>query len=419
MRAVILSIGSELVTGLRLDTHSAEIAKVLTAIGIDVLRHETIDDDAPAIARAFRAAGEGADLIVATGGLGPTLDDCTREALAEAMGVPLVENAQALAHLEAWAKSRGRVLSPSNLRQAMAPRGADILPNPVGTAVGLVARVGRAQVYVMPGVPIEMRTMLADHVVPRLRRAGGGRVTVVRTVRTYGVPESIVGERLADLMAPGRRPHVGTAVHGGLIDIHIYATGEPAEVAAALEADAARVRERMGPAVFGEGDDRLENAVAALLAARRRTIALAESCTGGLVAAKLVNVPGMSDHLLEAVVAYANTSKVRTLGVAEGLIRAHGAVSEAVVRAMAEGARARAGADLAIGVTGIAGPGGGTPDKPVGTVWFALADEGGTVAAREVFTGDRALIRERAANYALNMLRLRLLEGDGTTAGRG
>jgi nicotinamide-nucleotide amidase len=411
VRAVILSIGAELVSGLRLDTHSADISRALTAIGIEVVRHETVDDGAADIEKALRSAVAEADLVVATGGLGPTLDDCTREALAAAAGAALDESTEAREHLVAWAKAHGRVLSQSNFRQALLPRGARAIPNPIGTALGIEARVGSALVLVMPGVPAEMTQMLRDEVLPRLRQAAPGRATIIRTVRTYGVPESIVGEKLADLMAPKRRPHVGTAVHGGMIDVHIYATGAPAEIAPLLDADAAAVRQRLGDAVFGEGAERLEDAVAGLLAKRRATIAVAESCTGGLVAAKLVNVPGISEFLLEGVVAYANESKVRTLGVAEDLIKAHGAVSEQVVRAMAEGVRARNRATISLGVTGIAGPGGGTAGKPVGLVWFAVADEKGTVAAKEIFSGDRALIRERAANYALNMLRLRLLEG--------
>ena len=410
MRAIILSIGTELVSGLGLDTHARDIARALTAVGIDVVRHVTVDDVERDIEAALRAAYAEADVVVATGGLGPTLDDCTREALAAVLGAPLEEDAGARAHLEAWAKARGRTLSPSNLRQALLPRGARTIANPVGTALGLDARVGRARVFCVPGVPAEMARMLGEEVLPQLGGAAGGRVTLIRTVRTHGAAESIVGERLADLMAPGRRPHVGTAVHGGRIDIHIYATGRRDEVLRLLDADAADVRRRLGDAVYGEDEDRLETAVAALLAARRAKIALAESCTGGLVAAKLVAVPGISAHLLEGVVCYADESKVRTVGVPEELIRAHGAVSEPVACAMAEGIRARNRATVGLGVTGIAGPGGGTPEKPVGLVWFAVADAAGIGAAREIFTGDRALVRERAANYALNMLRLRLMK---------
>lgn len=410
MRAIILSIGTELVSGLGLDTHARDIARALTAVGIDVVRHVTVDDVERDIEAALRAACAEADVVVATGGLGPTLDDCTREALAAVLGAPLEEDAGARAHLEAWAKARGRTLSPSNLRQALLPRGARTIANPVGTALGLDARVGRARVFCVPGVPAEMARMLGEEVLPQLGGAAGGRVTLIRTVRTHGAAESIVGERLADLMAPGRRPHVGTAVHGGRIDIHIYATGRRDEVLRLLDADAADVRRRLGDAVYGEDEDRLETAVAALLAARRAKIALAESCTGGLVAAKLVAVPGISAHLLEGVVCYADESKVRTVGVPEELIRAHGAVSEPVACAMAEGIRARNRATVGLGVTGIAGPGGGTPEKPVGLVWFAVADAAGIGAAREIFTGDRALVRERAANYALNMLRLRLMK---------
>ena len=326
-------------------------------------------------------------------------------------GVPLDESAEAREHLAAWAKARGRTLSQSNFRQALLPRGAKTIPNPVGTALGVEARVGKALVFVMPGVPAEMAQMLRDEVLPRVRRAAPGRAGAVRSVRTYGLPESIVGEKLADLMAPKRRPHVGTAVRGGMIDVHIHATGAPEEVAPLLEADVAAVRQRLGDAVFGEGEERLEDAVAALLARRRARLALAESCTGGLVAAKLVNVPGISEFLLEGVVCYANASKVRTVGVPEGLIREHGAVSEPVARAMAEGIRARNRASVGLGVTGVAGPAGGTAEKPVGLVWVAVADQEGTAAAKEIFSGDRALIRERAANHALNMLRLRLLQG--------
>jgi nicotinamide-nucleotide amidase len=410
VRAVILSIGRELVSGLTLDRHAQAISSALIALGVQVLRHLTLNDDVDAIAEAFRAAGADADLVVATGGLGPTLDDCTRDALARAMGVPLEESAAAREHLYAWAKARGRVLSQSNLVQTRLPRGAATLPNPVGTALGIEARLGGARVFVMPGVPTEMHQMLADEVLPRLASAQGARVTRVRTVRTFGLPESQLGERLADLMAPRRHPQVGTAVHGGMIDVHIYATGAPPEVDRLLEIDARAVRERLGASVFAEGDEHMEDAVAGLLAGRRATVAVAESCTGGLIAAKLVNVPGISRWLLEGVVAYSNASKVRTLGVPEDLIGRHGAVSEEVARAMAEGIRRRSGADFALGVTGIAGPEGGTAEKPVGTVWTALADAAATQAAREVFTGDRALVRERAANYALNMLRLRLIE---------
>ena len=408
MNAVILSIGTELVRGLRRDTHAADIARAVGALGIDVVRHETVDDAARAVAAAVRRAAGEADVVIATGGLGPTRDDCTRHGLAEAMDAALAEHPDAMAHLEAWAESRGKRISESNRVQALLPEGAEPLPNPVGTAPGIAARLGEAQVFCLPGVAGEMRTMLQATVLPRLRAAAPGRVTRVRTVRTFGLPESEVGERLSDLMAAGRPTRLGTACHAGVIDVHVHASGPADEVDRLLEADVAVVRERLGDAVFGEGGRTMEAAVADRLKAAAATVALAESCTGGLVAARLVGVPGMSDHLLEAVVAYANASKVETLGVAESLLATHGAVSEPVARAMAEGVRDRAGADLALAVTGIAGPGGGTPEKPVGTVWFALADAADTRAVHERLPGDRALVRERAALYALNLLRLRL-----------
>ncbi|HET6442144.1 MAG TPA: nicotinamide-nucleotide amidohydrolase family protein [Phycisphaerae bacterium] len=386
MRAVILSIGSELVTGLAMDTHSAEIARALGSLGVAVVRHETLDDDVAEIAVGFVAAAGDADLVIATGGLGPTSDDLTRDGLAQAIGVPLETNPEALAMLEA-------------------------LPNPMGTAPGILARLDKARVFCLPGVPVEMRRMLEDQVLPRIKEPGAGRVARVRTVRTFGSPESVVGERLADLMAPGRRPRVATAVHSGVIDVHIHASGSADEVDRLLEADAAEVKRRLEAVVFGEGADGMEDAVAAILAQRGATLAVAESCTGGLVAARLVDVPGMSEHLVEGIVAYSNASKVRLLGVPKEIIEQHGAVSEPVVRAMAEGVRAASGADVGVAVTGIAGPSGGTPDKPVGTAWFAVTDGAGTHAARELFVGDRATIRARAAVYALNLVRLRLSGG--------
>jgi nicotinamide-nucleotide amidase len=409
VRAVALSIGSELVTGLVLDTHAAAIAQALAARGIPVVRHETLDDDAAAIAAAFRRAAADADLVIATGGLGPTLDDLTRDALADAMAAPLEEHADARRHLEAWAAARGRKIGPSNYRQVLLPKGAEPLPNPVGTAPGIRATLAGAQVFCLPGVPGEMRRMLSDQVLPRLAAAGEGHVALVRTVRTFGLPESVLGEKIADLMAAGRRPRVATAVRGGIIDVHIHASGPRDEVARLLAADADEVRRRLGPIVFAEGADEIETVVARLLERRRATLAVAESCTGGLVAAKLVSVPGISAWLVEAVVAYANESKVRRLGVPEDLIARHGAVSEPVARAMAEGARRGSGADVAIALTGIAGPAGGTTEKPVGTVWFALAHAGGAETAHYVFLGDRGQVRERAANFALDMLRRHLL----------
>jgi len=408
VRAVVLSIGSELVSGLTADTHARDIARALAGIGIPVVRFEVLDDALEPLAAAFTRAARDADLIVATGGLGPTEDDLTRDALARAMGVETEAHPAALEQLEVWSRRHRRVMSASNRRQAMLPRGAKPLANPVGTAPGVEVLLGRTRVFCMPGVPCEMRVMLEGHVLPVLRAIQGGRVARVRTVRTFGMPESVLGEKISDLMARGRRPAVATAVHGGLIDVHLHAAGEAAEVDALLAADAAEVRRRLGAAVFGEGVEQLEDAVASLLGARHKKLALAESCTGGLVAAKLVNVPGISAHLVEAVVAYANEAKVRRLGVPEALIREHGAVSEPVARAMAEGLKKQTGADLTLAVTGLAGPEGGTEEKPVGTVWFALADEAGTETERVIFAGDRMQIRDRAANDALNRLRLRL-----------
>ena len=411
MQAIILSIGSELVSGLRLDTHAADIARALGSVGVDVVRHETLDDAPDSIAAALKRAAADADVVLATGGLGPTPDDRTRDGLAQAMGVPLEPHPAARAALEAWGGRRGRAPSPSNLRQADLPHGAVPLANPVGSAPGIEAPLDGARVFCLPGVPVEMGRMLEGEVLPRLAAAGAECVRLVRTVRTIGLPESAIGERLADLMALGRRPRVATAVHAGLIDVHVHAAGPRGEVERLLAADAATIGERLGAAAFGEGETSLEEVVARLLAERHRTVAVAESCTGGLVAARLVNVPGMSEWLIEGVVVYSNAAKVRALGVSDELIASEGAVTEAVARAMAEGVCVRTGADVGVSVTGIAGPDGGTPEKPVGTVCFGVAIGAETTTARRVFSGDRGEVRERAANCALNLLRLRLQGG--------
>ncbi|MFA7158421.1 MAG: competence/damage-inducible protein A [Kiritimatiellia bacterium] len=417
MRAIILSIGDELILGQVTDTNAGWLSARLVEHGIVPEYHETVADDLNAIVASVRRAASGAGLVLITGGLGPTKDDLSREALARVLKVPLVLHKPSLAALREFFKKRGRVMSESNSIQAMFPRGARVLDNPVGTAPGFSARVGKATVAVMPGVPREMQFMFARHVVPMLRKKVAGAVLTAR-INAFGIGESVVGERLGELMRRDRNPLVGTTASGAVISIRIRGEFKDKRAGArAMRQTAAEVRRRIDNYIFSEGDDTISDAVGKLLAARRKTLATAESCTAGLLGAMITETPGSSRYYAGGWIVYSNAMKTACLGVPAALIRRHGAVSEAVAREMAEGALKKVRADYALAITGIAGPGGATPAKEVGTVWIALArgSQGrSAVASAEkfMFPGERALVRERAAKAALNMLRLHLTVKD-------
>jgi len=312
MNAHILSIGNELTLGQTVDTNAAWLAQQFAAVGILCSRHIGVADDRAVIAREISAAAKETDLLLISGGLGPTPDDLTREALADAMGVELLLRPECLVQIEAYFKSRGRSMHEHNRRQAMCPQGADPIENTRGTAPGIHARIGRADVFVMPGVPAEMKTMFERSVLPRLPRSG--EIIVQRTVKTFGMSESEIGERIADLMARDRNPTVGTSAAELVIAIRINAQGRGGEDAARLaDVDAQTIRERLGVAVFGEEDDNLQHAVGRILIERKHTISTAESCTGGLIAQRLTDVSGSSAYLIQGFVTYSNASKQRLL----------------------------------------------------------------------------------------------------------
>ena len=413
--AILLSIGDELALGQTVDTNAAWLAAQLSTLGISTRLHETVADDRELIAATIRWAAGRADLLIITGGLGPTEDDLTRQALADAMQKPLVEDADSLQHLETFFRERGYAMSARNRVQAMHPEGSQMIPNAAGTAPGIVASLDRARVYVTPGVPREMKTMFEDRIRPALLDGlsdpGAPRRIILTTkVDTFGRGESDVAERLGDLMQRDRNPTVGTTVARGLCSVRVRAEGQdPAATARALEDTAGQVEARLGPIAFGRDGATLQQAVLGLLDQRGQTLATAESCTGGLIGAMLTEVPGSSRSYLGGWVTYTNALKSDQLGVSTTTLQQHGAVSEAVVREMARGARQRAGSDYALAVSGIAGPGGGTPDKPVGTVWLALAGPETTLAGLANLSGDRSAVRDRAAKCALQMLRLTLL----------
>ncbi len=411
-RAWVISIGTELTLGQSVDTNAAWLAEQLAGQGVRCERHVTVPDDLAAIRDTLRQAAGACDLIIATGGLGPTVDDLTREGLAEAAGVRLETDAASVEQIRAFFARRGREMPERNKVQARVPQGGRPIENTCGTAPGILMELNGTPCYALPGVPFEMKTMFTRDVLPHIRAAAAGRVLRQRRLSCFGLGESDIGERLRDLMAPGRNPTIGTTAELGVIGVRINASGESAEAAEALLDEAeAEVRARLGTVVFGREADTLASVVGTQLAARRATLSTAESCTGGLIAKMLTDVPGSSEYFVGGVVAYANELKQRLLGVPAEMLATVGAVSEPVARAMAEGARGAFSSTYALAVTGIAGPAGGTPDKPVGLVFFGLATPTGVSAHEARFGGDapRDVIRQRAARTALNLLRLRLV----------
>ncbi|MBN1488470.1 MAG: competence/damage-inducible protein A [Phycisphaerae bacterium] len=411
MHAIVMSMGNELTSGQTVDTNSAWLSRQLAALGISVRRHITVADELDVIRAALDAAARDADVVLTTGGIGPTEDDLTRHALAAAMGVGLEFHAPSLEHIREFFARRSRDMPEANRIQAMFPAGSTPIENICGTAPGIQAKLHQADVFVMPGVPREMRVMFERSVAPLLAGRGAG-VILMRTVHTFGAGESDVGTTIRDLMRRGRNPTVGTTAQQTIIGVRIQAAGRDfAEARRLLDADTAELRRRLGDLVFGEDDETLADAVGAQLLRTGQTVATAESCTGGLIAKSLTDVSGSSAYFLSGLVTYSNEAKVRLLAVPEALILEHGAVSAPVAEAMAVGGRRLFGADCALSTTGIAGPTGGTATKPVGLVFFGLAHAGGCEVHERRFGSEltRKEIRDRARKFALNLLRLRLL----------
>jgi nicotinamide-nucleotide amidase len=409
-RAVIIAVGSELIAGSTVDTNSAYLARRLRQIGIDALRHDCVGDDEDEIVLALRRAVGDAPLVLMTGGLGPTLDDRTREALARFTGTPLREDAEALSVIAAWYRGRGREPDGRARRQALVPEGGFAFPNPVGSAPALRVEAGGAAVYSLPGVPAEMRAFAEGDVLADIARRFPAHVAIrSRALVCFGLPESKADALLAP-MFPGASPELAFSVSRGVVTATLTARAPAAEEADALLAEAVRrARLALGQDCFTDRGEALPEVVLQALTARAFTVGFAESCTAGLAAHTLATVPGASEVLVGAVVAYANAAKQAHLGVDAEVLAAHGAVSEPVARAMARGAVRALGVDVAAGITGIAGPSGGSADKPVGTVHVAVAGrEGAGISERHrrwIFPGPREAIQRRAALAALDMIR--------------
>jgi nicotinamide-nucleotide amidase len=411
MKLEVVTIGTELVLGLTLDTNASDLGRALSAAGGEIVRHVTVPDRPADIRAAVSDALERTGFVIVTGGLGPTRDDMTKIEVAALFGAPLRLDAGVLASLEARFRRLGRPMPAVNRTQAEVPEGATVLPNPRGTAPGLWLEDSRGRVAVLlPGVPSEMRGLLVEEVLPRLaQRVGGGRVVLSRTLRTTGVPESALAERIGpveDDIAPLTLAYI-PSVDG--VDLRLTAWSLPADEAEQrLTTHATALRSRLEDHYYGQ--DSSDLAAVVLDQLRGKRLAVGESCTGGLIAARLTAIPGSSSVFVGGVVAYDNDVKIDLLDVPAATLEAHGAVSEEAVRAMAAGAQNRFEADAAIAVTGIAGPGGGTPEKPVGTVWLAARAGDTTRTVKRVFPGDRGEVRARAAQAALDLLRRLLVE---------
>jgi nicotinamide-nucleotide amidase len=400
----ILSTGDELLTGQVVDTNSTWLMDRLWDLGLMVRRKTLVGDDRADLRAAIEEACGRADVVVMSGGMGPTEDDLTSEVVASVLGVPLELHEPSLRAIEERMRSFGRVMTPNNAKQARFPRGAEPIPNRFGSAPGFAARIGRATLFCLPGVPVEFKGLCDEAVIPRLA-ARAGDVPAARLLKLFAVPESHADDAMRPVMQDPANRDVRFGFRAHWPEVHVKWSVPGPGAAARADAILARVREIFGDRAWGEGKDELPALVVARLAARGERVALAESCTGGLLAELVTAVPGASAVFDLGVVAYANAMKERLLGVPADVLAAHGAVSEPVARALAEGARRVSGAHWGVGVTGIAGPSGGTPEKPVGTVHLAIAGPAGTTAVQRAYRGDRERIRRHAAYDALDLLR--------------
>ena len=415
--AEILTIGTEILLGDLLDTNAAWISGRLAALGVSIYRHTTVGDNKKRITAALKEAASRADLVITTGGLGPTSDDLTNACLGEAAGREMVEYPEARRHVDEMFQRFGRTPTQSNYKQALFPEGSELIPNPAGTAMGAMLELDGALVATFPGVPGEMKGMFEETLEPLIKERSEGSI-LSRTLWFTGIGESALAEKVQDLL-DASDPTVAPLAGQGKVRLRITtraATTEEAEEKIAPVAD--EILSRLGDYYFGEDDETLESAIGKLLTGRGETLALAESCTGGLLAKRLTDRAGSSAFFTEGLVTYSNEAKERLLGVPHELLVQHGAVSEPVAKAMAEGVRKTARTDYGLSVTGVAGPDGGTEEKPVGLVFVGISDAEGTVAERldlSAWRRSREAIRERSANRAFDLLRYRiLLEGNKT-----
>jgi nicotinamide-nucleotide amidase len=411
LSAEIIAIGSELLSPSRSDTNSLWLTDQLNRIGIDVKLKTIVGDDDARLEEVVKDAVKRSRVVITTGGLGPTEDDITRKVVARALGKRLSLDEKVLEEIRERFRSFGIANMPErNSRQAMVIAGAEVLSNPNGSAPGLYLQHEGCAIALMPGPPREMKPMFENHVLPRIQNLAGDTRFATRVLRVAGIGESAVDEKIAPIYTKYENPQTTILFNSSEIEIHLRAHGRTeADADALLDDLSLKIERELGNAAFSFRGETMEEVVGRRLAMTEFTVAVAESCTGGLISQRLTNVPGSSKYFIEGVVTYSNDSKVRLLGVDKKIIKEFGAVSQQVARDMARGVRHKAKADFGLAVTGIAGPGGGTEEKPVGLVYIALADDAHTEHRKLTIPGDRELIRWRASQAALDMLRRRLI----------
>ena len=411
LTAEIIAVGSELLTPEKTDTNSLWLTEKLMNIGIEVKLKTIVGDDEARLEETIRDAMKRSDVVISTGGLGPTEDDVTRHVSARAAGRELVYHEELEAHLRERFRAWGREMPEINKRQAFVIEGAAILPNPNGSAVGMMLEDGGKFLIVLPGPPREMQPMFENNVLEILRSVAGNVSVVRRVLRVSGMGESAVDEVIAPIYKTYESVQTSILFSRTEIEVHLFAAADSEEEGAkVLDELAAKLASALGPALFAMNGETMEEVVGSLLKKHNRTVSVAESCTGGLIGMRLTDVAGSSAYFLEGVVTYSNEAKKRALGVPSEILETYGAVSPQTAEAMAVGMRERAGTDYAIAVTGIAGPDGGTKDKPVGTVFVGYADENGARSLRLNLPGDRYLIRWRSSQAALDYLRRRIMK---------
>ncbi len=410
LSAEIIAIGSELLTPTKTDTNSLWLTEKLNDIGIEVMLKTIVGDDGARLEEAVRDAMKRSDVVITTGGLGPTEDDITREFTARAVDRQLVYHDEIEARLRERFRSWGREMPDINKRQAYVIEGAEILPNPNGSAVGMLAEIDGKLLIVLPGPPRENQPMFLDHVFSTLKAIAGEVYVNRRILKVSGLGESAVDEVAAPIYKAYPTVQTSILFNKSEVEIHIAArASDPDEAKRTTDELAGKLAEALGTAVFSTSGETLEAVIGRLLLDRGQTVAVAESCTGGLIGQRITSVPGSSSYFMEGAITYSNAAKIRTLGVSSEIIEAHGAVSSECAEAMAAGIRTYAATDHAISVTGIAGPDGGTPEKPVGTVFIGYAGPGGVRSIKIVVPGDRYLVRWRASSAALDLLRRQIL----------
>jgi len=411
LTAEIIAIGSELLSPSKTDTNSLWLTERLNELGIQVCLKSVVGDDPPRLEETLRDAISRSDIVITTGGLGPTEDDVTRESVARSIGAELVHREDIEEGIRQRFKSFGREMPAVNRRQAYIVDGSEVLPNSNGTAPGIFIKKGEVSIVVLPGPPRELKPMFTDHVIPRINGGAGRIVFRKRVLKVTGLGESAIDEAVAPIYKSFDDVTTGILFNRADVEIHLTSKGaDQASADARNEELASLISEKLGTAVYSTAGEEMEKVIGDMLTERGQTLAVAESCTGGLIGERITDVAGSSLYFLEGAVVYSNEAKIRTLAIDGALIEKFGAVSAEVAEAMAEGMRGKSGATYALSVTGVAGPGGGTEEKPVGTVFIAVADANGIKSSKLTLPGDRYLIRWRSSQAALDLLRRRMLD---------